>query len=93
MLRCLQCNGSLLKNEVTCFTCGAPAVKCLSSKELFRMRFCKVANVAFYVCLVLTVASVVTDYVPSFIKCFAATIILHFVRSSATQMRDTSASS
>jgi hypothetical protein len=90
MLRCLQCNGSLLKNEVACFTCGAPAVKCISNKELFRRRFCKVADIAFYFCVVLTVASLVTDYVPSFIKCLAATVILLFVRSSATQMRDSS---
>ena len=45
-------------------------------------------TVAFFLCLGLTIASLFTDVGPSFYKCAAATVILHFVRESAVQMSE-----
>jgi hypothetical protein len=64
-----------------------------AAQTLLRQRFCKIISLAFYVCLALTVASVVTSYVPSFVKCLGATVILHFVKSSAEQMSQNSRNS
>ena len=93
MRRCTQCNGSLIKSETACFTCGAPVENKVDPKAILRQRFCKFINLAFYVCLALTVTSLVTSYVPSFVKCLGATVILHFVKSSAEQMSQNSRSS
>jgi hypothetical protein len=48
----------------------------------------KSLTVLFFVCLALTIASIFTDVGPSFTKCAAATVILHFVRESAVQMSE-----
>jgi hypothetical protein len=48
----------------------------------------KALAVLFFVCLALTIASIFTDVGPSFTKCAAATVILHFVRESAVQMSE-----
>jgi Na+/glutamate symporter len=93
MRRCTQCNGSLIKSETSCFTCGAPVENKADTKTILRQRFFKIVNVAFYICLALTVASIVTSYVPSFVKCLGATVILHLVKSSAEQMSQNSRSS
>jgi len=45
-------------------------------------------TIAFFVCLALTIASIFTDVGPSFTKCVAATVILHFVKESAVQMSE-----
>ena len=45
-------------------------------------------TIAFFVCLGLTIASIFTDVGPSFTKCAAATVILHFVKESAVQMSE-----
>ena len=45
-------------------------------------------TVLFFVCLGLTIASIFTDVGPSFTKCAAATVILHFVKESAIQMSE-----
>ena len=45
-------------------------------------------TIAFFVCLALTIASIFTDVGPSFTKCAAATVILHFVKESAVQMSE-----
>jgi len=45
-------------------------------------------TIAFFVCLGLTIASIFTDVGPSFVKCAAATVILHFVKESAVQMSE-----
>jgi hypothetical protein len=47
-----------------------------------------VLTILFFGCLALTIASLFTDVGPSFIKCAAATVILHFVRESAVQMSE-----
>jgi len=45
-------------------------------------------TIAFFLCLGLTIASIFTDVGPSFTKCAAATVILHFVKESAVQMSE-----
>jgi hypothetical protein len=40
----------------------------------------------------LTIASLFTDVGPSFWKCAAATVILHFVKESAVQMSESKGS-
>lgn len=45
-------------------------------------------TILFFVCLGLTIASIFTDVGPSFTKCAAATVILHFVKESAVQMSE-----
>ena len=45
-------------------------------------------TVLFFLCLGLTIASLFTDVGPSFYKCLAATVILHFVKESAVQMSE-----
>jgi hypothetical protein len=45
-------------------------------------------TIAFFLCLALTIASIFTDVGPSFWKCAAATVILHFVKESAIQMSE-----
>jgi hypothetical protein len=45
-------------------------------------------TIAFFLCVALTIASLFTDVGPSFYKCAAATVILHFVRESAVQMSE-----
>jgi hypothetical protein len=45
-------------------------------------------TILFFVCLGLTIAAIFTDVGPSFTKCAAATVILHFVKESAIQMSE-----
>lgn len=47
-----------------------------------------VLTIAFFLCVGLTIASIFTDVGPSFWKCAAATVILHFVKESAVQMAE-----
>jgi hypothetical protein len=47
-----------------------------------------VLTIAFFLCVGLTIASIFTDVGPSFWKCAAATVILHFVKESAVQMSE-----
>jgi hypothetical protein len=89
MARCQQCNGSLKAGEKSCFVCGA-AVPQANPKSPFRER-CRLAiKLAFFASIVLTLASLFTDLTPSFVKCFAAMVILLFVKNSADQMSDAS---
>lgn len=45
-------------------------------------------TIVFFLCLGLTIASLFTDVGPSFYKCAAATVIIHFVKESAIQMSE-----
>ena len=87
MPRCLQCNGSLRREETSCFVCGAPVPED-HPKSPFRERCRTAIKIAFYFSLALTVASIFTDLTPSFIKCSAATVVLRLVKSSADQMAE-----
>jgi hypothetical protein len=59
-----------------------------SKRDINMGRIRIVLTVLFFLCLGLTIASIFTDVGPSFYKCAAATVILHFVRESAVQMSE-----
>jgi lipopolysaccharide/colanic/teichoic acid biosynthesis glycosyltransferase len=61
-----------------------------SKREINMARARTGVTVLFFVCVALTIASLFTDVGPSFYKCAAATVILHFVRQSALQMSENS---
>jgi len=88
MIHCLQCNASLRPEEEICYGCGT-AVPQKHLKPSFGQRFQAIVKVLFVASAVLTVASLFTDYVPGFAKCFGAMVILYFVKNSADQMTET----
>jgi Na+/H+ antiporter NhaD/arsenite permease-like protein len=59
-----------------------------SNREVNMGRLRVGLTIAFFVCLGLTIASIFMDVGPSFVKCAAATVILHFVKESAVQMSE-----
>ena len=61
-----------------------------SKREINMARARTAVTVLFFICIALTIASLFTDVGPSFYKCAAATVILHFVRQSAMQMSENS---
>jgi hypothetical protein len=63
-----------------------------SSRKVNLQRFRVGVTISFFLCLGLTIASLVTDVGPSFWKCAAATVILHFVKTSAVQMSESKGS-
>jgi hypothetical protein len=65
-----------------------PVKKEDTSREVNLKRARIFLTIAFFLCLGLTIASIFTDVGPSFIKCLAATVILHFVKESAVQMSE-----
>ena len=60
-----------------------------SKRDINLGRVRVILTILFFLCLGLTIASIFTDVGPSFYKCAAATVILHFVRESAVQMSRT----
>lgn len=87
MIRCLDCNASLKKDETACFTCGTP-VKRQDPRSSYGARFATFIKFAFIGSCVLTVASLFFEATPSFAKCITTTLILLCVKSSADQMLD-----
>jgi hypothetical protein len=87
MTRCARCGASLRRDEEQCYTCEAPVEKKTDGPTL-KDRFRLATKCMFFGALGLTIASLFTDYVPSFWKCGAAAVILHFVSSSADQMSE-----
>jgi hypothetical protein len=86
MPACLNCGGRLCKGETKCFTCEMP-VKVEDTKASVNLGRAKlILTIMFLICLCLTIASIFTDVGPSFTKCAAATVILHFVKESTVQM-------
>ena len=85
MERCLQCNSTLTRTETSCFTCGS-AVPAKNPKPAFGDRFQTAVKFLFIGSGIMTVTSVFTNLGPSFVKCFAATVILFLVKSSADHM-------
>ena len=88
MPACRNCGGRLCKGETKCFTCEAPVGEEKSQRQIHLARVKIALTVAFFLCLGLTIASIFTDVGPSFTKCAAATVILHFVKESAVQMSE-----
>lgn len=71
-----------------CFTCETP-VKVENTQTQVNLGRARILlTIMFFVCLALTIASIFTDVGPSFTKCAAATVILHFVKESAVQMSE-----
>jgi hypothetical protein len=68
--------------------CDAPIGEEKNQRQVNLSRLKIVLTVAFFVCLALTIASIFIDLGPSFWKCAAATVILHFVKESAAQMSE-----
>lgn len=83
MEHCLQCNSTLMPQEKECFTCGS-AVPEKNSKPAFSERFQTVVKVLFIGSAIMTAASLFMDI--SFLKCFAATVVLFLVKNSADNM-------
>lgn len=73
------------KDETRCFLCGSEVAPD-RSKVTLQQRFSSVVKVALVLAFVMTVASLFTDWVPSFTKCITATLVLGLVQKSATQM-------
>ena len=88
MPACRNCGGRLCKGETKCFTCEAPIGEEKNQRQVNLGRLKIGLTVAFFVCLGLTIAALFTDVGPSFWKCAAATVILHFVKESAVQMSE-----
>lgn len=74
--------------EKECWACGS-AVRDKVPKKHLRDRFKTAVNVLFITFAVLAVASIFTDYVPSFWKCFGGLLVLYFVKNSIDQMVET----
>ena len=86
----MNCGGRLCKGETKCFTCEMPVTQEKSKREINMARARTAVTILFFICVALTIASLFTDVGPSFYKCSAATVILHFVRQSALQMSENS---
>ena len=78
----------MCKGETKCFTCEAPVAEEKNTRQANLGRARIALTVAFFLCLGLTIASIFMDVGPSFWKCAAATVILHFVKESAIQMSE-----
>ena len=75
------------KDEARCFLCGT-AVGPDKSKATLQQRFATVVKVALIISSLMTVASIFTDFTPSFIKCMVTTVVLGLVKNSANQMKE-----
>jgi hypothetical protein len=84
----MNCGGRLCKGETKCFTCEMPIREEKNQRQVNLVRVRIALTIAFFLCLGLTIASIFTDVGPSFWKCAAATVILHFVKESAIQMSE-----
>ena len=63
-----------------------PTTQEKSKRDINLERVRLAATILFFICFALTIASMFMDVGPSFYKCAAATVILHFVRTSAVEM-------
>ena len=88
MPACLRCGGRIHKSDIKCFTCELPTTLEKPVREVRLNRARVGLKIAFFLCLGLTIASLFTDVGPSFVKCLAATVIIHFVKESAIQMSE-----
>jgi len=85
MLKCVNCHGTLAVGEAVCIQCGT-APEPINPPPTWKDRFRTGVKIGFIFAAVLTVASLFTDWVPSFTKCAVATVILFFVKNSADGM-------
>jgi len=76
-----------MPDEKECFTCGSK-VPDPNPRKGASEHFQTVIKALFVFSGVLTVASLFTDLVPSFGKCFAALVVLFLVKNSAESMAE-----
>ena len=88
MPACLNCGGRLCKGDTKCFTCEMPIAEVRSQRDVNLGWIRVILTILFFLCVVLTIASLFIEVGPSFYKCLAATVILHFVREAAVQMSE-----
>lgn len=75
------------KDEKKCFLCGSDVIPD-RTKVTLQQRFTSAVKVALIISAAMTVASLFTDYVPSFVKCMVITVVLGLVKNSAQQMKE-----
>jgi hypothetical protein len=85
MNKCVNCHGTLTETEAVCIQCGTAPVP-IDPPVTWKERFRSGVKIGFIFAAILTVASLFTDYTPSFTKCAVATVILFFVKNSADGM-------
>jgi hypothetical protein len=85
--KCAACHGTMQKEETKCFLCGT-AVGPDRTKVTLQDRFSAAVKVALIISSLMTVASLFTDFTPSFTKCMVATVVLGLVKNSAQQMKE-----
>jgi hypothetical protein len=85
MNKCVNCHGTLTATEATCIQCGT-VVPPIDPPVTLQERFRTGVRIGFILSALLTVASLFTDYTPSFTKCAVATVILFLVKGSADGM-------
>jgi hypothetical protein len=88
MTKCHDCNGTLKKDELQCFNCGATVKTQETVQTVFGKRFATFLNIAFIASSLLTVASLFFDFTPPFMRCLMLTFVLLLIRSSAVQMME-----
>ena len=93
MAACRNCAGRLHRDEKQCFVCGTPVFQEKSKREVNLGRFRVVVNVMFYLCLVLSVASLVFDTGFKAALTGAAAVVLKLVRQSAGEMSESESKS
>src|ERR1700761_2656146 len=79
MLKCVNCHGTLTDTEVVCVQCSTPAAPD-RTLVTWQDRFRTGVKIGMIFSGVLTIASLFTDYTPSFTKCLVATVILFLVK-------------
>lgn len=92
MIRCLQCDATLMNTETVCIGCGA-AVPQKNPRPGIAQRLRAIVKVLLITTAVMTVLSMFTDIGPSFKKCIMALLVLFLVKSSTDQMVESSDSS
>jgi hypothetical protein len=87
MDKCLECNSTLAKGEMACFTCGSAVRDQKKEGTSFAERFAFLVKAMFILSLVMLASSLLPlPFTPPFTKSLIATLVLLFVKSSADQM-------
>ncbi len=85
--KCVACHATMHKSEKVCTMCGSE-VPADPNKVTIQQRFLTVLKVGFIFSAVLTVASIFTNYTPSFMKCMMTTLVFGLATNSMHQMRE-----
>jgi hypothetical protein len=88
MPACSRCGGRICKGETACFNCQMPLEDVKSKKDVNLARFRLVVDVLFYICLALTIASLMFNIGFRTAITGAATLIFRLVKLSAGEMSE-----